>query len=655
MNLARCLVVGLATSVLLSTIGVAQRVGQSGRGTPGSFSPRPPSGTWQQTNNSINVGLGLPLLLTDGTVIIQDGDATDWWKLTPDSSGSYVNGTWSQIASTPSNYGPLYFGSAVLANGKVVVIGGEYNESNNGVWTNLAATYDPVADAWSPLAAPNGWNNIGDCQCAVLPTGQLVLADPFNASMAELDPTTLTWTALNGANKADRFDEEGWVLLPEGTILTCDAIDAPNTEKYIPSQDAWISAGNTPQSLEDPGSQELGPMVLRPDGTVYAVGATGHSAIYTPGASPTSPGSWAAGPDFPNIGGQLDTADGPACLLPNGNVLCASSPGVFNTPLYFFEFDGTSLTQVAGIPNSPGDSSYVCNMLMLPTGQVLLTDFSGDVEIYTPSGGPQDAWRPTVTTAPSYVARGQSYSIRGTQFNGLSQSSGYGDDSTNATNYPLARIQNTASGHVVYCRTHDHSSMGVATGSNPVSTYFDVPAGIETGPSTLYVVANGIASAPQPINVVAANVVLPSGLSILRGILDTGSLASLFYTDGNVLAVTSGPTLNSGEAPIQIVTTGRSPSLSPSTFQISVTTNVNSTGLTQTISLWNYVTNAYVVVDSRGATTSNQNVTVSAPGAASQYVSASGAVQARVAYIQTGPTSLARWQANVDLLNWTIQ
>ena len=63
------------------------------------------------------------------------------------------------------------------------------------------------------------------------------------------------------------------------------------------------------------------------------------------------------------------------------------------------------------------------------------------------------------------------------------------------------RIVNANSGHVFYCKTHNHSSMGVATGSALVSTKFDVPADIELGPSKVYVVANGIQSAPQRISV----------------------------------------------------------------------------------------------------------------------------------------------------------
>lgn len=49
-------------------------------------------------------------------------------------------------------------------------------------------------------------------------------------------------------------------------------------------------------------------------------------------------------------------------------------------------------------------------------------------------------------------------------------------------------------GHVFYARTHNHSSMGVATGSQIVSTHFDVPVGLDRGANDLTVVTNGIAS-----------------------------------------------------------------------------------------------------------------------------------------------------------------
>ena len=91
--------------------------------------------------------------------------------------------------------------------------------------------------------------------------------------------------------------------------------------------------------------------------------------------------------------------------------------------------------------------------------------------------------------------------ILGQRFNGMSQAESFGDELETATNYPLVRITNTATGHVFYARTHDHSTMAVATGNARVSTRFDVPSTAETGASTLVVVANGIPSKPVSITV----------------------------------------------------------------------------------------------------------------------------------------------------------
>src|SRR5450755_1911440 len=63
------------------------------------------------TSNTCNGGFpgaANPLLLTDGSVIVQDAGCPDWWRLTPNRSGSYANGTWTQIGSLPPEYSPLY-------------------------------------------------------------------------------------------------------------------------------------------------------------------------------------------------------------------------------------------------------------------------------------------------------------------------------------------------------------------------------------------------------------------------------------------------------------------------------------------------------------------------------------------------------------------
>jgi hypothetical protein len=450
-------------------------------------------GTWQPVTNSPPFGAGTPLLLTDGRVAIQQGFSSVWMALTPDINGSYVHGTWSQLASLPTEYAPLYFASAVLPDGRLLVEGGEYNISGSPVWTNLGAVYDPLANAWTAVSPPSGWSNIGDAACVVLANGTFMLQNALSTQAALFNAASLTWTAT-GAGKADSNNEEGWTLLPNGKVLTVDGSNAPQSEIYDPASGTWSSAGSTIVTL--PNGGEVGPAVLMPGGVVFAEGATQHTALYN-----SATGAWSAGPDFPAAAsGQLEADDAPAALLPNGRVLAVASPG-FGNDAHFFEFDGTRLNEVARTPNAPNQPAFVTRLLVLPTGQILEVDGSQDVEIYTPTGGPNSAWLPTLTSAPTTVRRGATFTVSGRQLNGLSQGSAYGDDAQNATNYPLVRIVNNTTGHVFYARTHGHSTMGVATGSAIVSTSFDVPAGAETGSSLLMVVANGVSSVPVGVTV----------------------------------------------------------------------------------------------------------------------------------------------------------
>ena len=498
---------------------------------PPQFVP-PSSATWTKATNTPPVSVGSMLLLTDGRILVHSepncsgcfGNYNNWYTLTPDLNGSYVNGTWTQVASLPAGYEPLFFGSAVLRDGKVVVQGGEYNcpaENCSGVWQSLGALYDPAANTWTATKAP-ARSNIGDAQSVVLPNGTWMLAEccaivfgnstfPVYYTFSE---STLSFTEAASASdgKNDDFDEEGWNLLPNGKVLTVDAYttnlvrNGTNSETYSFITNKWSTAGSTLVQLWDSGcetgsgSHEVGPAVLRPNGTVIATGASdceaGHNAVYN-----VATAKWTQGPDFPNS----DAAnDAPAALEINGRVIIEASPfaGTFSPPSNFYEWDGTKLNSFPAPPNAVNTPSFVGHLMVLPNGQIMYTDYSTDVEFLTSAGTFTARWQPTITSVSSTLTHGSTNNpISGTQFNGLSQANAYGDDFQDATNYPLVRITNNATGHVFYCKTHGHSTMGVATGPKIVSTNFDVPSGIELGASTLVVVANGIPSASVAVTV----------------------------------------------------------------------------------------------------------------------------------------------------------
>jgi len=475
------------------------------------------------TSNAIG---GTALLLTDGSVLMQEclmGYGTRrWWKLRPDNNGSYFNGTWSRVAD--SHVGRKYFASAVLADGRVVVCGAEYSDAsgvNANDESNRCEVYDPVADVWTEFAPPvdaagTAWPEIGDAACALLSDGTFLIGNASDNLTAFLNPGTMSWT-LTGAKRM-RSSEESWVLLRDGTVITANCFGHPAAEKFVPANNAWMADASVPAAndLVQDSSKEIGPAVLLPDGRAFYVGASGKSALYTPGATVNALGTWNAGPDMPKSGkSEQGAEDGPGCLLVNGNVLIGIAPvggSSFQPPTTFFEFDGTSVNRTADPPSS-NHPTFVGRMLLLPTGDVMFArEDDSSFYAYTDYGSPQNQWRPVINTCPAVVPAGTTIQITGLRFNGFSQAVGYGDDSTAATNYPLVRIKNRTTGHVRYCRTFNHTtvdaagntvtSMGVATGARVITTNAAVPAGLEAGDADLFVVANGIESLPFRVTVV---------------------------------------------------------------------------------------------------------------------------------------------------------
>ena len=479
--------------------------------------------TWTTLRNAPPEGLQLCLLLTDASLLCQA--TQNWYRLTPSLTGSYIEGAWTLYTNFPATYIPEAFASAVLADGRVAIMGGEntpVNGSFSFTLSNGGLIFDPATRLWQPLqpppatASPNHWQCIGDAPASLLADGRWLIGSKLYQDAAVLDPKTLTWSAITAPGKIDVINsEEGWTLLADGSVFTVDVSNAPFSERLVlvtgASTGVWESAGQTPVDLHTPSPMsetlnasgcppymppgEMGPALLTPSGNVFAIGANGLTAIYAPGNN-----TWTPGPALPN---GLNVQDGPAAVLPSGHVLFGASPGSTTNGLKYFEFDGTELVTAPLPANAAFDATYFTSLLPLPTGQVLFVDSTTTVQIYSPALAPtyDPAWAPSITSAPSQIAAGTTYQISGTQFNGLTQASAFGDEIQNATNYPLVRITNLASGHVFYARTHDHSTMGVATGSTLVFTFFDVPGAVESGASTLQVVANGIPSAGIDVTV----------------------------------------------------------------------------------------------------------------------------------------------------------
>ena len=478
---------------------------------------------WLKLANNPGINASTMLLLTDGSIMCQSAGGAIWKKLVPDNHGSYVNGTWHDIA--PMNTPRLYYASAVLGDGRVFVSGGEYTNAGQ-VETNATEIYNPVTDSWTTIAPPAGWTEVGDAACCVLADGRLIVGNINDTRTAIFHPSTNTWTA--GPTKGSSSSEESWTLLADGSVLTVRCNSTRTAEKYVPSLNKWVSAGTTPVNLVETSSSEIGAAIKLNDGRAFYIGATGKTALYTPPSNPADPGSWAAGPDIPLVAGQtIGCKDSPSCLLTNGRVLISAGPvdgvgGDFLSPTYFFEFDGTSVYRVVDPPNNT-KQPFQGRMMLAPSGNVLYASASNEVYAFSYCSYVEDAWRPRITSVSTWLRAGGSYSLHGQQLNGLSQAVGYGDDAASATNYPLVKIRNRSTGNVFFCRTHDHSTMAVATGNSIQSTNFTVPWNIDLGDSEIYVVANGISSHPVYVDIWRRLIVWPFDDAMVNRLI--GSLA----------------------------------------------------------------------------------------------------------------------------------
>jgi hypothetical protein len=488
------------------------------------------AGTWQPlapTNPASGpTDTQLALLLSDGTLMIQPkGVPTSaWYRLAPDATGNYVTGTWSPLASM--NEQRYVFSSAMLQDGRVFVLGGAH--SSPDPFTNTAEIFDPTAGpqgAWKYVASvptpPTGIHlppgttasQWGEGSIEVIGNGN-VLASYFNGPTTYVyNPSTNTWTTGGQKLRQDHSGEEAWVKLPDNSILSYDlggsiVSGTFHAQRYFWNTQQWVdesnlSATNPPQLLSSKtvGNGDDNAFLL-PDRRIWFVGGDGNSAYFMP-----STDTWSAGPVLPSAmyNGAMTpfgATDNPGAILPNGDVLIALSPVVprvngqdtYPPVTHIFEFNPArqTFTDVTP-PGLTNENAVYLTMLNLPTGQVLLTNELGQMQIYTPSGMPVNWWRPTISGVQKN-ANG-SYTLTGTELNGISEGSNAGDDWQMASNYPIVQLQDS-SGHVFYARTYNWSSAGVTPGNIPRTVNFQLPVGLPAGNYSLSVIANGIASQP---------------------------------------------------------------------------------------------------------------------------------------------------------------
>jgi hypothetical protein len=194
------------------------------------------------------------------------------------------------------------------------------------------------------------------------------------------------------------------------------------------------------------------------------------------------------------------TISSPATATTSGDTI--SWGGTFSNPTELFDFDPRTdtLSQVtSALPdaNLPFEGCYPTRMLILPTGQVLFSDDSAQLWVYTSSGAPNPSLRPLITDV-RYRGDGK-FRLTGFQLDGQAAGAAYGDDDQMDSNYPIIRMVNS-SGNVFYARTSDWSKIGVG-GAGRETVEFTLNPGVTPGDYSLIVSGAGISSFPTFIHI----------------------------------------------------------------------------------------------------------------------------------------------------------
>jgi hypothetical protein len=340
--------------------------------------------------------VGTTLLLTDGTLFAQDSFTANWWRLRPDSRGDYAKGRWAKAAA--ARQARRGFAAAVLPDGRVFVAGG-----------TSAELYDPAIDRWTDLPAPAGWAEIGNPSCRVLADGTVLMAHANTGECAIYDAEAGAWRPT-GKKRNPGAGSESWTVLRDGSVLAVSHAGNLGAERYIGG--AWREEGTPPDAftreLSTPQpSTPPGPAILLPDGSVFAAGATGATAIFTPDADPARGGVWGSGPSLPLRDGQpLSAAAGPGCLLPDGSALFVAAATDDASGRYLggrsilLTYGGAAVAECAVQPPMADTPPGSTRLLLLPNGQVLFTIGRANLQFLMPTDAAGAARGRRIAQAP---------------------------------------------------------------------------------------------------------------------------------------------------------------------------------------------------------------------------------------------------------------
>jgi len=409
-------------------------------------------------------------LLLDGRVFVAGGDAA----ISADPSATYevydpATNTFGGVKSLVA--ARRHQGQVLLANGKVLVAGGG---------PSTAELFDPSAGT---STATGSMSVARGAPGAVRLANGTVLVAGGGTSTAELyDPATGTFTAT-GSMTAPRGNTTA-ILLASGKVLVTDG---STSDLYDPQSKTFVAAAAPIAAGRDPNVAVL---MLGGD-VLLGGGATTAFDRFDPTASSSSLTA-----EVPEVSFYRA-----ATALPFGRVLVAGgmigTEYVRGTALAFDAVGGGGKGDFAPLGNL-AIPTYKGTATWLPSGGALIAGGAPCVicawidplatSVYQDRA--LDAWRPTITTSPTSVAAGATFSIAGARLTGVVHSA----TGANAPNPIALWIPASTQGQVV----------GRVTKFSATSADVTLPGTALHGPGFLLVSVDGITSRAVPLTLTPA-------------------------------------------------------------------------------------------------------------------------------------------------------
>lgn len=226
-----------------------------------------------------------------------------------------------------------------------------------------------------------------------------------------------------------------------------------------------------------------------------------------------------------------------------------------------------------------------------------------------------------------------------------------GRSKAEGTDWNFVALKYGPDGSVLATETYSASGVYSADEANDMALSADGAFGL-TGPST-----QAASRTTDMLTVVYRQGVTvdPTAYSLFRGVLVSGGLSDLFASDDSRLVVKNGLVANAGEAPIQVVVDGVSPSPTASELRFHVEGQVQVIHLQQTLELWDWTAGAWVKVDQRAGSANVDTVAVGAGMTPNRFIqTGTRAIRAKISVKPAGLLSQSTWRLQLDRVIWII-